>query len=270
MSSVSKTLELLDYFTLSRPEIGLSQLCRLAHRDKATTYRGLKSLVENGFIEQNPITKRYRLGPALLQLAQTREMTVPRKSGATAPVEALAMATGETCHASILSGNTLYNLISVESPQHSIRVIVDIPTFPLHATSSGLCALAFGPEHLTDAATRSLTAFTDSTVTTPHALAQAITRTRRSGFGYSKGCFEPDVFSIAAPLFDQTAGFAGAISVATVASRFTPELEHQITAHLATASRDITHNWGGSVPSAIQKAWATAQLSPLTDIDTAI
>ena len=96
MSSATKTLELLAYFSTARPEIGLSQLYKLAQRDKATTYRHLQALEETGFVEQNPMTKQYRLGPAILQLAQTREATVPRKAGVEAPLFDLANATGET------------------------------------------------------------------------------------------------------------------------------------------------------------------------------
>ena len=53
---------------MAQPELGLSKLCRLANRDKATTYRHLKVLEDAGFLEQSPLSKQYRLGPALLIL----------------------------------------------------------------------------------------------------------------------------------------------------------------------------------------------------------
>ncbi len=265
MSSASKTLELLEFFSPARPEIGLSQLCRLAGRDKATTYRYLQSLEEVGFVEQNPMTRQYRLGPALLQLAQTRELTVPRKAGARAPLGDLADATGETSHVSVLSGKALYKLLAHESPRHSIRVVIDIQTFPLHATASGLCALAFGPEDLFKAAASDLVSYTAATVADAEALRAQIHNTRATGFGRSEGSFEDDVNSLAAPLFDQAGQFAGAVSVASVATRFTPDLEHLIQGRLIDASRTITHNWGGIVPSHVEQAWATGQ-GPSRDI----
>jgi len=109
MSSTSKTLALLAYFSPAQPEIGLSQLCRQAGRDKATTYRHLQALEDAGFVEQNPATKHYRLGPALLQLAQIREETVPRKAGAETVLDGLVDTTGETAHVSVLSGTTVYH-----------------------------------------------------------------------------------------------------------------------------------------------------------------
>ncbi|MGJ8546579.1 MAG: IclR family transcriptional regulator [Sulfitobacter sp.] len=256
MSSATKTLQLLSYFTATRPEIGLSQLCRLAKRDKATTHRHLQALEDAGFVEQNPDSKQYRLGPALLQLARTRELTVPRKAGAEAALSQLAEVTGETTHASILSGEALFSLASCESTRHSTRVVIDLDRFPLHATASGHCALAFGPPALMDALTGDIKPFTAHTIQSPEALQDAVQSARNSGFGRTRRSFEADVSSLSAPLFDSSGGFAGAVSVACVASRFTPELEQLCQQHLITASRDITRNWGGEIPPALELIWA--------------
>ena len=190
MSSASKTLELLAFFSEARPEIGLSQFCRLAGRDKATTYRHLQALEDAGFVEQNPLTKSYRLGPIVLQLAQTREATVPRKAAVEKPLFDLADVTGETAHVTVLSGTIMYGLASCESPRHGTRAIIDIQTFPLHATASGLCALAFGPPHLFDVACANLDAFTANTTVKIDDLSAMITAQRAAGFTRGNKSFE--------------------------------------------------------------------------------
>lgn len=262
MSSAAKTLDLLSHFSTLRPEIGLSQMCRIAGRDKATTYRHLQALEAAGFVEQNPLTKLYRLGPALLQLAQIREATVPRKDSAQVVLQRLAVATGETAHVSVLSGKVLYSLASCESPRHSTRAIIDINSFPLHATASGLCTLAFGPEALFDLAAKGLERFTQTTPTSRATLADLVTQARQSGFGLGAQSYEAEIHGVATPLFDQTGGFAGAVAVACVASRFGPDLHRTITSELARASRDITQAWGGRVPSHIETAWARTLARP--------
>lgn len=256
MSSAAKTLDLLSYFSTTRPEIGLSELCGLAGRDKATTYRHLQVLQEAGFLEQSPESRRYRLGPAVLRLAHTREKTVPRKSSAMPTLVWLAAETGETAHVSILSGNVLYPLAAAESDQHSTRAIIDIEAFPLHATASGLCALAFGPADLMDAALRDMARFTRRTITDPHILSQTVAEARGAGFGRTDRSFDDDIHSLAAPLFDQSGGFAGSISVASVATRLTPEKDHRIRHDLARAARKITRNWGGVIPDHVAAGWA--------------
>jgi DNA-binding IclR family transcriptional regulator len=267
MSSAIKTLKLLSYFSATKPEIGLSALCRLAKRDKATTHRHLQALEEAGFVEQNPLTRDYRLGPALLQLAQIRELTVPRKESAIPVLKALADQTGETTHASVLSGSSVFALASCESTQHSTRVVIDFDRFPLHATASGLSALAFGPAELVDVAVGALHSFTGQTINSAEALMATVQSVRKTGFGRAIQSFENEVSSLAVPVFDGTGSFAGAISVACVATRFSPELEYTCQQHLISASRTLSRGWGGVIPERIEAIWA-ATLSTSYALDT--
>ena len=258
MSSASKTLQLLSYFSPTRPEIGLSTLCRLAKRDKATTHRHLQALEDSGFVEQNALTREYRLGPALLQLARIRELTVPRQETARPVLQSLADHIGETAHVSVLSGDSLIALASCESTRHSTRVIIDLDKFPLHATASGLSALAFGPPNLMDIAVQNLRSFTDHTINSPETLKAAVQAVRETGFGRTNRSLEDEVSSLAVPVFDGTGGFAGAISVACVATRFSPALERLCQHHLVTASRTLSRDWGGVIPDQIETTWSAA------------
>ncbi len=268
MSSAAKALTLLSHFSTNRPEIGLSQLCRIAGRDKATTYRQLQALETAGFIEQNRATKQYRLGPALMQLAQVREATVPRKDGAKTALKVLADKTGETAHATVLSGTTLYGLCACESPHHGTRAVIDINTFPLHATASGMCALAYGPADLLEAALSKMDGFTENTPTTQAELESLIAQVRETGLGRSDQYYEIEIQGISAPIFDHTGHLAGAVAVACVASRFTRELELTMTSELYTAARTISHNWGGTIPHEVEQAWAKSNKTLTTQETT--
>jgi len=66
--------------------------------------------------------------------------------------------------------------------------------------------------------------YTPATTPSARTLHTAIRTTQSSGFGRTTGSFESDVCSLAAPLYDQTGLFAGAVSVACVGTRFTPDL----------------------------------------------
>lgn len=262
MSSTTKALELLTLFSTSQPEIGLSEMCRLAKRDKATTYRHLTVLEEAGFVEQNKETKGYRLGPALLQLGRMREITVPRKEGAKAALKVLADATGETAHVTVLSGTVLYALCECESPRHGTRAVIDITTFPLHATASGLCCVAFGSPDLLDAATANLESFTSATPKTRADVLTKIEEIRGTGFSHANRSYEAEIQGLAAPVFDHTGHLAGAVAVASVASRFTDDLERTIRSELIIAAREISRNWGGTSPASLEAAWAKSVTHP--------
>lgn len=257
MSVIAKAMELLSFFSVERPELGLSEIRAMAKRDKATTYRHLEALEDAGLLEQNPVTKAYRIGPAVLRLAHLRETATPRKSGVLAVLPGLADRTGETAHASILEGAQLRKLAANESSRHSTRVVMDDETYPLHATASGAAVLGFGGAELFNSAIRDMAAFTEFTPTNAKALEQIVAATRVSGFGVSAQGFERGVYGIAVPLFDQSGQVAGALSVASVASRMTPELQKTIQAELTSAARAITKSWGGSIPDALETLWAS-------------
>lgn len=198
------------------------------------------------------MTKAYRLGPAVLHLAAVREQTTPRKQ---AVLASLADATGETAHASVLTGTTMYLLAACESRMHSTRAIIDLTVFPLHATASGLSALAFGPDHLLDVALSDMHAYTTQTPLSGDELRARIDETRRAGIGRSRKSFQIDIDSMSAPVFDQSGAFAGAVSVAAVATRFDDALERRIIPNLIQASRNLTQSWGGHVPPELEAAW---------------
>ena len=256
MSTISKAIDLLNWFSVERAEIGLAEFQRLTGRDKATTYRYLCSLEESGLLEQDPITRVYRMGPAVLRFAHVREATVPRRAGVRMILPQLAEATGELAHASILQGNTLVPLTDHASNRHSARVVLSEPELPLHATGSGLAVLAFGQSSLLKATLRKLKRYTDNTATNPKELETKLKTVRATGFGVGDQAYEEGVYGIGVPLFDSTSSVAGSVAVASVASRINDETISIIKCELIKAARQITHSWGGDIPEELDQLWS--------------
>jgi IclR family transcriptional regulator, acetate operon repressor len=229
MQTVDKAVELLGYFSERRPEIGLSDLARAAGFDKASTRRLLLALIKHDYIEQNPITRAYRLGVGVLRLARVRESSTPL-DGITRPLlEELVVGSGETAHFSILSGGMISSVGVVESP-HSNRINFALgEEGPLHATSSGIVSLAFSNETVVDdILDRGLEAYTGETVTGKRAFRVLLKQVRQQGYCINSEMYEKGVCSIAAPVLDQTLKPIGAIAVAAPTSRFTPAAQSSI------------------------------------------
>ena len=185
MGTVSKALDLLDYFTRSRPLIGLSDLARLSALNKATCFRLLTELADHGLVEQVGIGREYRLGPSLLRLAALREAQVPTREAAMPVLQALALQSGETAHLSLLMADVLRPLAHAYSSAHVTKVTMeDAEELPFHATSSGLAVLAFQPDAFRDAIlNRPLPNLTHHTETNPTTLRARIQEVR--GLGYA-------------------------------------------------------------------------------------
>jgi len=220
MSTVDKALSLLGRFGAETPDMGLSEMARAAGFDKATTRRLLMALAGRELIEQDPASKRYRLGPGLVRLARLRESAFPLVEIARPKVDELSTQTNETVHVSELSGDRLTTIYVRESSRAN-RVGVEVgETLPFNCTASGFAVLAFGAEDFLQMILgRPLRAMTRHSLTSEKALQKKIEESRRRGFTTCDQGYEEGVFSVAAPILRSVGQPFGAISVASPVSR---------------------------------------------------
>ena len=102
MGTVDKALSLMRFFSPQLPELGLSELARKSGFDKATTLRCLNALERNGFVEQDLLSRKYRVGLSPFHLAQIREQSFPIESIIAEHLDALVARVGETAHGTLL------------------------------------------------------------------------------------------------------------------------------------------------------------------------
>ncbi len=257
MGTITKALELLNYFSISTPEIGLTDFVKRSGRDKATVHRHLAELMENGFLEQHPVTRAYRLGPAILRLASVREATQPVRRVVIPIVEKLADEVGELMHMSLLEGDHLSPICHADPQRHGIQVHFDeSELLPLHATSSGLALLAFSEESFVKKAlSKKLRAHTEHTITDSEAIKAQLGEVRDSGFGLVAQGFDYDVTSQAVPVFGPEGTAIGAIGIAVPNARFTDEKSAEIRKVLLKAFQQVHRSLGGVVPTRCADLW---------------
>lgn len=250
MGTASKALTLLNYFSRSRPEIGLSDLARLSGLNKATAHRLLTEMAQHGFVEQVGAGREYRLGPAFLRLAALREHNVPMREIAMQTLDALSTLTGETAHMSLLQGAVLSSFAYTYSNAHGTMVMMeDAEVLDLHATGSGLAVLAYSSQSFIDEVLSApLDQRTRETTTDPQAIRAQLPDIRQRGYAVSVGGYEPDVHSFAAPIFDANCNCIGAVAVATPVSRMTDDLKRLICTELPIRTTELTRLLGGFPP----------------------
>lgn len=215
MKTVDKALRVLDQFSLSHKEIGLSELARMAGLDKAATRRLLVAMAKHGFIEQSAETRKYRLGHGFLRLARIREATVPITQAAQEVADALVAQTNESVHIS-LPGRLGMTTIAYRLPNRG-HVINIQPAEVLyyHATASGLVYLAFVDDETRQALLLlKRDKLAAETITEEAELLPALKQFRACGYAFTRNSFEADVASIAMPFFREGAMPAGTIALA--------------------------------------------------------
>jgi DNA-binding IclR family transcriptional regulator len=251
MSTVIKALSLLDHFDASTPEIGLVDMARLSGLDKATTRRLLVALGAKGFVEQDPGTRRYRLGAALVRLARIREATLPLVEIARPVVEALSQQSGETVHVSQIAGDVLSSVFVCESP-HANRVSVAVgQNLPFNCTASGLAFLCGASDSFRASVLKGpLPRMTRNSVTTSAQLKKRIEEASRLGYAQGNQGFEDGVVSVAAPIFGASGAAVGAISITCPATRADEATIARHGAEVRGAAARISAALGGRLAAA--------------------
>ena len=254
-------MRLLGLFSVERTEMGLSELARMARLDKAATRRLLVALAKHGFIEQDPETRKYRLGTGFLRLARIRESTLPTAAICQSVVDWLTEMTNETAHASVRGAGALTTIAHREPIRGTIVHIDPGEALPFHATASGIAYLGFAPPAERDALLRGrLPSFTEYT---PVDRAEILRRTDKAfaqGHCFSERGLEDEVSGVAVPFFGASGAVAGTVAVAMPPSRMTAARRSEVTTLLFEASWRITAALGGTahpnVPAPRQPAEA--------------
>lgn len=246
MSTVGKAASLLDLFTMSEPELGLSELARRAKLNKATTRRLLVALAEHRLVEQAPATRRYRLGAGLSRLARIRDANFPIARIAVPVLRDLASETGETVHLSEFSGGALLT-VCVELSAQANRVNVDAgQILPLHGTASGIAFLAFTRADFVQAYLgKRLEAFTAHTLIEREKVAEQVRLAASRGYSTSSQGYSDGVHSIAAPVLGPDGHAIGALSVAAPLSRVDDAVARAQGEAVIRAAREIATRLNG-------------------------
>lgn len=185
-----------------RPEWGVSDLARALGLDKANIHRLLTTLAGRGFVLADPDTRRYRLGPAIAVLARAAERGGALEAAARPYLAELAHDLDESAILNVPHGAAYRCTLAVDAAG-PVRYSATVgETIPLHGGAAGHAIFAFYPaetvRHLLDGA---LPKFNDRTVVDVDDLFTRYARVRADGVAISHGEYDPNVTSVAAPLF---------------------------------------------------------------------
>ena len=246
MSTVDKALSVLNLFSESTPNLGLSEIARQLGWDKSNIQRYVSDLARHGILEQSPKDKTYYLGPSLTRLSMLRDLTHPVAGEVARALHDLAEVTGETAHSSMLVGDRLMTTGVVETKIKGTRVYIDpAEALPFHATASGLAFLSASPDARVDKVLGgNLPRFTSNTELDRNRLLGHIEKVQEAGYAKASGTYESDVVGVAAAIIGFRGEAVGAIAVATPASRFSEDTEGATSGHVMKVASQVSRIHG--------------------------
>jgi IclR family acetate operon transcriptional repressor len=219
--SLDKGIEVLELVAANGDEVGLSELTQTLKWDKSTVFRLLTTLIRRGYVEQDPETKRYRLGFRILHLERQLFQSLDMARLSRHILTRLANATGEAAHLATLHKRQVIVIAQRESPERmAVNAHVGFIE-PVHCTALGKAILMqFSDQSLEEFLSDfEFVAYTPKTITSPESLIANIRRARSCGYAIDDEEFTPEVRCIAAPAIIPSSRRQYAIGISGPSSR---------------------------------------------------
>lgn len=213
--TVGKALDVLEKVAERDRPVRFSDLLAESELPKATLYRLLQTLTNQGMLRHDAETGAYSLGVRLVRLAHRAWSTASLAPLARPHLDALARQTGQTIHlAQLDTAQVLYvDKRSAETPVEMFSQAGKIG--PAYCTGVGKTMLAFLPVAQQDRLIQqqSFHAFTDQTLDTPERLRAELVAIAARGHGYDREEHEPGIICVAVPILSAGGRVLGGLSV---------------------------------------------------------
>ena len=218
--SVERGLAILSSFDAERPLMGVSELARALDLNRSTAHRYISTLTRLGYLTQDPDSKRYRLGPKVLDLGFAAINSMDVREIAAPHLRALSDETGCTVNLAILDGADVVYIERCRTArpgQREIDLNLHVGSrLPAYCTALGKAIVAFLPEeHIEDIVARTdFAARGPHTHTEPNGFREDLVQIRAAGIAVNDEELAYGLRSIAAPIRNHAGEVVAAVNLA--------------------------------------------------------
>jgi len=252
VAAVARCLDVLECLAGADGGRELGDIAARVDTPKSGTHRILATLVERGWVVQDPVTLHYALSLHFATLA-FRDLDARVVPDVVQQIlDALARETQEYCRLGVVEGETVAWVARAQGATAGLRYDADMgQEVALHATATGKAWLATLPEAEAIRIVCAHRFFSHlrlgpRAVTSVAALQRELASTRARGYAVALEEAEPGIVALAATFRTDArpdAPVAGTLSVAGPVSRVTPERYARIHAALAAGAAAMEAVW---------------------------
>ncbi len=240
--SVSRVAAALETVA-ARGSVSAAELSSALGVERSTGWRLARSLERVGWLQQDPVTQRYRLGLRLFELGTRALDSFDIRAEARRAMAELVAATGESADLAIRDGDAAVFVDTIDGTN-------EVRAFTRNGQRAGLHALAAGKvflAHMTQAEvddylSRPLDAYSPATITDPGTVRNVIEQTRQRGWGVNLGELNPEAGGLAVPIFDANGACVAALGLNVPLMRMGVENVNRLIGALVAATRRVTVN----------------------------
>nr|WP_174838559.1 MULTISPECIES: IclR family transcriptional regulator [unclassified Ruegeria] len=213
--TIGKACDVLDQVAAFGRPVRFGELLEHSSFPKATLYRFLQSLSNQGMLSYEPDRQTYSPGIRLVRLAHAAWMQSSLAPIARPALDALSQDTGETVHlAQLDSGQVIY--VDKRNAHRPIEMFSDAGKVgPAYCTGVGKAMMAYLDEAQLQKtiSQQSFHRFTPKTLTSEQALRRDLAAIRKRGYAVDNEEHEPGIICVACPILTDGGRLLGAVSV---------------------------------------------------------
>jgi len=243
VASVGKAFAVLRSFTSEAFELTLSEVAARADLDRGTAFRLIQTLIELGYLQPVPQSRRFRLGLACLDLGYTVLSHGSLRAIVEPLLRALVPEVGDAASLGILDGGDVIYLARVGAglDRHKMdrRPGTRIPAYSAALGHVMLAHLA-RDEQIERLEARPRVKLSERTLTDLDALLARLDLVRKKGHAVSDGENAYGLRTLATPIFDAQGVVIGGLSVTIDAMRMDmPAFRDQALPRLMQVTRQV-------------------------------
>jgi IclR family KDG regulon transcriptional repressor len=246
IGSVQRAVDILNLFDSQCRELGTTEIARMLGMHKSTTASLVYTLEANGFLSQNPETRKYRLGLKLVERAFAMLDQIEIRQVAYPFLRDLRDQWNETVNLAIMEGSdVVYVERLLGTKALGMRSEVGRRA-PAHVTALGKALLACLPTSNVQAYIDEygLPPLTPRTITDPDRFMTEIENARELGYAIDDEENEIGGRCVAVPVFDHTGHPVAAVSVSAPTTRLPVSEFPQVGAMVRETARCISRGLG--------------------------
>jgi DNA-binding IclR family transcriptional regulator len=200
--SLNRGLKILEAYTVEKQSWGIRELGRKLEIDAATIYRLVSTLTRRGYLEKNPETQKYHLGPKVVRLAANYSMHNSLIEIALRVFAKHAKSFPYNFYLGVMRNYEVIYIAVYES-RGPLKITTEPgETVSLPNSAIGKILLASkSDEFITKFLAQSpLKQLTPLTITSEKELFRQIKQIRKLGYAINRGEIYPEIAAVAAPI----------------------------------------------------------------------
>ncbi|RPJ05085.1 MAG: IclR family transcriptional regulator [Deltaproteobacteria bacterium] len=246
IQSVDKAIGILSLFSFAHPRWGISDMAKAMGMPKGTLHNLVSTLAAAGFLQQDPETRRYNLGPKLFTLGSIMAGTLEINQKAAGPAHRVAAQTGLICRVAIWDRDAALITLNV-APQYTETLAPQIgPRVAAYCSAIGRMLLVGLDPREADSYVSALkpAAFTSRTIISKTDLKRELKETRLRGYALNNQEIAAGRASVAVAIFQKGGTPAAAMSLTGSPDQIFGKNEAGILSGLRATAAEISRYMG--------------------------